>query len=184
MNTDPKTLHDYTPLIEAWAKERGLLEQSNVVLQLGKTMEELGELFAAINRDDKALVKDAIGDVLVTFVIAEAMCGSDARKALSRMGFAGKLDRTNKSSLLAYTASVTRQVASTLINIQLDKLPLHAGDDGLTPIGGLALNAIDYLHSVAFAYHLTLPECLDAAWQEIKNRQGKMVGGVFVKDKQ
>ena len=29
---------------------------------------------------------------------------------------------------------------------------------------------------------LTLEECMMAAWQEIKNRRGKMVNGVFVKE--
>ena len=29
---------------------------------------------------------------------------------------------------------------------------------------------------------LTLTECLDAAWEEIRHRKGKMVDGIFVKE--
>lgn len=29
---------------------------------------------------------------------------------------------------------------------------------------------------------LTMEECIEAAWQEIKNRKGRMTGGVFVKE--
>lgn len=31
---------------------------------------------------------------------------------------------------------------------------------------------------------LTMEECIEAAWQEIKDRKGRMVGGVFVKEAQ
>ncbi|MDO5716116.1 MAG: hypothetical protein Q4P25_06015 [Tissierellia bacterium] len=39
-----------------------------------------------------------------------------------------------------------------------------------------------YLHSYATSRGLTLEECVDHAYNTIKNRKGKMVNGVFVKE--
>lgn len=36
--------------------------------------------------------------------------------------------------------------------------------------------------STAKKFDLTLTKCLELAWNEIKDRQGKMVDGVFVKE--
>ncbi len=43
-------------------------------------------------------------------------------------------------------------------------------------------NIAIYLMFVAKKFDLTLTECLEFAWNEIKDRQGKMVDGVFVKE--
>jgi NTP pyrophosphatase (non-canonical NTP hydrolase) len=69
-----------------------------------KTREEVLELECAIDDDDLAEARDAIGDIIVTLVLQAQMWG------------------------------------------------------------------------------LTLTECLDAAWDEIKDRKGRMVDGIFVKE--
>lgn len=38
------------------------------------------------------------------------------------------------------------------------------------------------LVNIAVRNGLTMEECLDAAWEEIKDRKGKMIDGVFVKE--
>lgn len=38
------------------------------------------------------------------------------------------------------------------------------------------------LINIATRNNLTLPECLDRAWLDIKDRKGRMVDGVFVKE--
>ena len=35
---------------------------------------------------------------------------------------------------------------------------------------------------LAAQYNLKIEFCIDSSWQEIKNRTGKMVNGVFIKD--
>lgn len=88
----------------SWAQERNLIEGSTPKAQLLKTLEELGELAKAINKDDLAGVVDGVGDVLVTLIILCAQKG------------------------------------------------------------------------------LTVEQCLSAAYEEIKDRRGRMVDGVFVKE--
>lgn len=43
-------------------------------------------------------------------------------------------------------------------------------------------NALDYLNDISSYYGYPLEECLTAAWNEIKNRTGKTVDGVFIKN--
>lgn len=43
-------------------------------------------------------------------------------------------------------------------------------------------NSLDYLNDVSSYYGHSLEKCLTSAWNEIKNRQGKTVDGVFVKN--
>lgn len=87
-----------------WAKDRGIDHPSNAKNQLLKSFEEMGELSRGILKDDRELIIDSIGDVLVTLII------------------------------------------------------------------------------LAQTQNLTLKECLDYAWDEIKDRKGKTVNGTFIKD--
>lgn len=107
----------------SWAHDRNIVYGSTPEKQLDKTSEEFNELQRALSvftylrnkrdpsqpagNDERiayALVKDGIGDVLVTLIIAAHQCG------------------------------------------------------------------------------LTVDECLLAAWDEIKNRKGRLVNGLFVKE--
>jgi NTP pyrophosphatase (non-canonical NTP hydrolase) len=54
--------------------------------------------------------------------------------------------------------------------VDFDKVAMEAGD--------VIVTLINLLHPLG----LDLETCLDAAYQKIKNRKGKMVGGTFVKD--
>ena len=88
--------------VEVWAKDKGL-DKAESSKQFLKVTEEVGEVASALARNDRELLKDGIGDVVVTLII-------------------------------------------------------------LALQNGMSLN-----------------ECLEMACDEIKNRTGKMVDGVFVK---
>jgi NTP pyrophosphatase (non-canonical NTP hydrolase) len=89
--------------VRGWAEQKGLLKKENSAKQMLKVTEEIGEVAAAVARDNIEGLKDGIGDGFVTLIIL-------------------------------------------------------AHQNGLSP-----------------------EECLEAAWDEIKGRTGKMVDGVFVK---
>ena len=57
-------------------------------------------------------------------------------------------------------------------NPDLDNIKLEAGD--------VLVTLINLLHP----YNLDLETCLDAAYEKIKNRTGKMVAGQFVRDRE
>ena len=54
--------------VEQWSKDRGL-DQADSAKQYLKVAEEVGEVAAALARNDKHELEDGIGDVLVTLII-------------------------------------------------------------------------------------------------------------------
>ena len=72
---DPTYAYDYKPTaacgkcifpkIRDWAKERGIFDKGDVKTQYVKLLEEAGEVAKALLADDKAEIKDGIGDMVV-----------------------------------------------------------------------------------------------------------------------
>ena len=60
------TFEHFEHLIIQWAKDRQIIPNSNPLSQGIKTLEEVTELLAALNRLDREEAMDAYGDVLVT----------------------------------------------------------------------------------------------------------------------
>ena len=52
--------------IDKWFEDRGIVENGKAMSQAIKTLEELTELFDALNKKDTHEVMDAIGDIYVT----------------------------------------------------------------------------------------------------------------------
>lgn len=53
-------------MIEEWSKERRI-NKADPQKQMLKLYEEIGETSAAVVRDDKEALRDAIGDSVITF---------------------------------------------------------------------------------------------------------------------
>ena len=53
-------------MIEEWSKEGGI-NKADPQKQMLKLYEEIGETSAAVVRDDKEALRDAIGDSVITF---------------------------------------------------------------------------------------------------------------------
>lgn len=69
-------------LVIKWADERGIFEKGNPDAQCDKTLEEVMELSTAIFHNDKAEIKDALGDILVTIIIQAEMQGLELEDCL------------------------------------------------------------------------------------------------------
>jgi len=94
----------YADLIRQWAKDRNLIEGSDIKSQFVKLIEEAGELANSIAKKNNIEFADAIGDMFVVLTIMAAQNG------------------------------------------------------------------------------MMIEDCIDGAWQEIKDRKGKMVDNIFIKD--
>lgn len=57
-----------TKAVNIWAENKGL-HNADSSKQMLKVVEEVGEVAAALARDDKALLEDGIGDTVVTLII-------------------------------------------------------------------------------------------------------------------
>lgn len=63
-----------------WAQARGIYENGTALGQAKKTLEEAGELLAAVAANDREEIADAIGDVMVTLVNVGVLTDLDVRQ--------------------------------------------------------------------------------------------------------
>lgn len=64
-------------MTEAWSHARGILTNGKAETQFLKLTEELGELAAAMARQQDAEAKDAIGDIIVVLTNLSRLLGTD-----------------------------------------------------------------------------------------------------------
>lgn len=169
--------YNYIDNILAWAEERNLLTQGDVFMQLEKSREENSELTKAITKYEKGNaqaydeIKDAIGDVYVTLVVASEIHGLPVYEIFKNVEF-----EEYDSYHWQYYTNLLRVFDWELYLscIYEDSLRYN------TP--GTLSNYIDFLNSVAIEYNFTLVECIEYAYNQIKERTGKIIDGTFVKD--
>lgn len=148
--------------VEQWSMERGL-NNADPNKQRLKLWEEFGELNASIARDDREGAIDAIGDMLVVMII---YCQQKKYYSIYRLfefdienyEFLRKLET---EALIDYTAYEILHLRNFIQSIK---------------------DIVTILSVVAERYDLTLEYCLQSAYDEIKDRRGKMINGVFVKE--
>lgn len=138
--------------VEKWFIDRNLHE-ANPVKQFEKLMEETGELFEGIAKDKPALIKDALGDVQVVLIGLE----QQEMELLLLVSSLGELAQKLHKHIF--------HSETQLPLIRPELLSLHS-----------SINAVA-IHNLT-----TADSCLQLAYNEIKNRKGKMIDGVFVKE--
>lgn len=147
--------------VEAWSTERGL-DAADPNKQRLKLWEEFGELNASIARDDLEGTIDAIGDMLVVMIIYKQQLGYSSNDVfepkLDNLDFLGRLEDIALLDYIGWGISDSRSY-----------------------INGLRI-VVENLTMLAYRIGTNLEECLQAAYDEIKDRRGRMVNGVFVKE--
>lgn len=63
-----------------------------------------------------------------------------------------------------------------LTGITLYDVVKRVGPDFVNP------SAMNFLNDACFFYGLDLVQCLESAWEEIKDRKGKTINGTFIKN--
>ena len=171
-----KTIQELVPLIQEWAKEREIYQKLRLFEELLKTHEEVGELIKACYDNDKSAVQDAIGDVLVTLI---NYCYKEGIDVLEQINDVLNYERKRPDSEVVLALSIQDSL-TRLMNANFRLL----GIGGETPFLYFyeIITMIGYLDDIAFLENTTLEECLNIAYNEIKNRKGKMINGKFEKD--
>ena len=168
-----KTIQELVPLIQEWAKERGIFKKNTPFDQLLKTHEEVGELIKACYDNDKPAVQDALGDTMICLINYCYMIDGDA------ISFFSKYKKTflDEYAKGIYTSITLNETLSGLMRSAcVYKIKI-------SHTTRLSISLIfDCLYTLADLYNTTLEECLNIAYNEIKNRTGKMINGKFVKD--
>lgn len=80
--------------VEEWSKEKGL-DKADSSKQYLKVAEEVGEVAAALARNDKNALRDGIGDVVVTLIILSQQNDMDLYECLNQ-AYTEIADRTGE----------------------------------------------------------------------------------------
>ena len=176
MNTQNLTIQELVPLIQEWAKEREIYEQLTPFDEILKTHEEVGELFKACYDDDRPAIQDAIGDVMVTLI---NYCYMERIDVLEQINDVLNFERKRADSKVVLALNIQDSL-TRLMNANFRLLGIGGGTPSLYFYEIITM--IGYLDDIAFLESTTLEECLNLAYNEIKNRTGKMINGKFVKD--
>lgn len=158
------TIEQLIKNIKQWAEDRNLIEGSTPQKQSLKLMEEFGELCSGIAKNKPDVIKDSIGDCAVVLIVMAKQLdfGVVFRK--------DELEHAKPVDYLPYFA------------VKSARLMFDLSERGRT-IDGFDFELIQcYLMYVCDQQGFTFTECLERAWNDIKNRKGKMVDGVSVKE--
>lgn len=169
--------YDYIEKILDWAEERNLLTQGDVFMQLEISREENSELTKAITKYEKGNaqaydeIKDAIGDVYVTLVVASEIRGLPVHEIFKNVIFL----KFNSYHWQHYTELLRGLDWELYLDCVNDHSQRYETPELLS-------RYVDLLNAIATKYDFTLVECIDYAYNQIKERTGKIVDGTFVKD--
>ena len=159
--------------IEQWAEDRNLILGSTPQKQFIKLMEEFGELCAGIARNDKEKIKDSIGDCFVVVVVLSKQLDLDNVELCSS-------DIINEFRNYKYEHSSTmEQLLEAVHNLGGISIPISQGwkvNKEWIELFCINLIIISLFEGLNFA------ECVKYAYEQIKDRKGRMIDGVFVKE--
>lgn len=156
--------------IEQWAEDRNLIEGSTPKKQFIKLMEEFGELCGGVAKDNLGIIKDSIGDCFVVLTIINAQCRNESTEA-----------NANQSHLLEPTGhfranSVEEALLRTAAKIgNFANMTTYPDDWDVNSLS-------NYLFLISKMVKLDFWDCVQHAYDKIKDRKGRMIDGVFVKE--
>ncbi len=165
MNTEK--LSELVSKVTSWAEDRNLVEGSTILDQKMKLIQELGELSDSICKGKDAT--DDIGDNIVVLIIMCAQASIDAVNSIEvahkQQAFMSKYecDRSTKAGADVYLRRLAKICA-------------------FRPTFHEISAAIRGLLALCRSMNLDPVECLEHSYNEIKDRKGRMIDGVFVKE--
>ena len=148
--------------VQKWSIDRGL-DKADSKKQMLKLYEEFGELASGLAKGNKEVVKDSIGDVVVVLIILAQQQGV---RLIS--DFELSYENISKENVVL-EASEYIGVVSNLVKRNLK-------------CEGHIVYLITYLQRIAKDEGLKFEDCLSQAWNEIKDRKGNLIDGVWVKE--
>lgn len=161
------TFQEFKSNVEQWAQDRGIYEHSTALAQCLKAVSELGELADHAIKGDRDAMKDDIGDIAVCLV---NVAGVDGSKVVLE---------DSRKNIMPYDLQECVAVLADVIGVIARRLT-HCSAGCSSDRIEVAFNA---LRDLAERAGFTFEECCAHAWNEIKDRKGRMVpGGAFVKE--
>lgn len=156
--------------IVAWGDARGFYGKggTTAIKQGLKGIEEIGEVAKAYNKNDLEELKLEIGDVGVCGIHVHKLAGSDMWVSLETLEVRVYYAKEHKKR---YNKDESMGVCLNYLVTDLVHYKWYHLEDLMADLKFLAeLNGF------------TLEECLVGAYEKIKDRKGRMVNGVWVKE--
>ena len=150
--------------VQQWFVDRNLHE-ANPVKQFLKLMEESGELFEGIAKDKSELIYDALGDIQVVMIGLEQQINNGAQISAN--------EQELELLLMVSSLGNTSQKLYSHVCHNETQTPLIKSDI-------MFLDSV--INSVSIFNGTNTENCLQIAYDAIKDRKGKMIDGVFVKE--
>lgn len=148
--------------VQQWSIDRGL-DKADSKKQMLKLYEEFGELASGIAKGNKEVVKDSIGDVVVVLIILAQQQG---------------LEKISDFNIICNHLQASDLMPQASETIGLISLRVRRKDE----IEEYIVRLISCLRTIAKYENLKFEDCLSQAWNEIKDRKGKLIDGVWVKE--
>lgn len=177
-------MRDLVEKVKKWGLDRNIVftgtegqdRQKMMEAQARKTLEETAELLDAYAKQDIDKTNDAIGDILVTLIVGASSDESIFWSVIDVLSF----DRVNfeKPDGLSAAKHLVDAVVLLINGAKTGHATWKHYD-----------RCIDALFLCLFGINseykqfLMLEDCLELAYNEIKNRTGRVVNGQFIKDK-
>lgn len=145
--------------IEQWANDRNIIKGSKPIDQAMKLFSEFGELSDHVGDNELSKIPDDIGDIFVVLTIMAKQIGLVIDDALNNSGVSSgglKHSVCGLGGCLTYFVDEQDQISLT--------------------------GCMEFLESVCYEARLTLEECVQIAYEDIKDRKGVLIDGVFIKE--
>lgn len=151
--------------IEQWATDRNIIKGSKPIDQAMKLFSEFGELADNVGKGRDC--RDDIGDVFVVLTIIAKQCNrSILDVAANAIDEVCCFERNVKISILELGMTITSM--------------LHDGNSD--PLMFNIESALCNLNDICIVNSYTIEECVQIAYNDIKDRKGIMSNGVFIKE--
>lgn len=157
--------------IEQWAEDRNLINGSTPQKQMLKLMEEFGKLCSGIARNNPEMIKDAIGDCFVVLVILNKQYKTELDIVSTLKHHGEGIENVGGDVFISVS-----QFAGRAGNLLYSNY--CSNNERCLWITGLFCSLL----LISSKCHLNLQDCVTHAYNQIKDRKGKMVDGVFVKE--
>lgn len=154
-------------LTKKWFIDRDLEHGGRLDKQALKLSEEFGELCAGYLKQNEKLTKDSIGDCAVVIVGLALLIGVDVHSIFESAD--GVRHKEAMESFKLLNANISEfQLSQDLASKEMCRHNL--------------VRAVAYLKSISKALGYDFADCLEVAYNEIKDRKGKWIDGSFVKE--
>lgn len=165
-------------LTEKWGEERNFYSENGTTPehQYVKLMEEFGESAASISRGKNP--KDDIGDQMVVLTHIARLCGTSLKKERFEIPLNAEIvyKEVSLQQNIMYLSMNYGDLARSIIEREAK------GNIGLYNFEFALEKVVTRLGAIASSHKLTLEECLEHSYNEIKDRKGKMVNSTFIKE--